>query len=282
MKLRPDMTLRTATPSSPSSRAFARRFIALVLALACATHLVGAQATAQDLSADDIAKKMLRADAFAWEGAKTKLRMVILGADGKRQERALEVVARRQSGLLQTMVRFQAPAEIAGTAFLMLERSGVASEQYIYLSGLKRTRRIVGREQEGSFMGSDFTYADMQRVDAKHSTNKRLPDEAVGSDAAYVLETMIAESAGSAYGKVMTWVRKSDLVALRTKFFDKKGQLVKTLYARRVSQLEGKPVVVDARMQSANGHATELYIDAMERRDDLPDSMFTPAALERI
>ena len=25
---------------------------------------------------------MLRADAFAWEGAKTKLRMVILGADG--------------------------------------------------------------------------------------------------------------------------------------------------------------------------------------------------------
>jgi hypothetical protein len=80
----------------------------------------------------------------------------------------------------------------------------------------------------------------------------------------------------------MTWVRKSDLVALRTKFFDRKGALVKTLYARRVSQLEGKPVVVDARMQSASGHATELMIDAMERRDDLPDSTFTPAALERL
>jgi len=272
MKLRPDMTLRTWKPSLP----------ALLLALVCTTHWVGAQATAQDLSADEIAKKMLRADAFAWEGAKTKLRMVLQTPDGKRQERALEVVARRQKGLLQTLVRFQSPAEIAGTAFLMLERGGEASEQYIYLSGLKRTRRIVGREQEGSFMGSDFTYADMQRVEDKHAKNKRLPDEAVGADACYVLETTISESAGSAYGKVVTWVRKSDLVALRTKFFDKKAALVKTLYARRVSQLEGKPVVVDARMQSANGHATELLIDAMERRDDLPDSMFTPAALERL
>lgn len=265
------MTLRTAKPIGM-----------FLLALACVGHVVGAQATAQDLSADEIAKKMLRADAFAWEGAKTKLRMIILGTDGKRQERALEVAARRQQGLLQTMVRFQAPADIAGTAFLMLERSGQASEQYIYLSGLKRTRRIVGREQEGSFMGSDFTYADMQRIDEKHVKNKRLPDEAIGSDATYVIESTVAESAGSTYGKTMTWVRKSDLVALRTKFFDRKGTLVKTLYARRVSQLEGKPVVVDARMQSASGHATELMIDAMERRDDLPDSMFTPAALERL
>jgi hypothetical protein len=271
MKSRLAMTVRTPKPIGM-----------FLLALAVVAHVVGAQATAQDLSADEIAKKMLRADAFAWEGAKTKLRMIILGTDGKRQERALEVVARRQQGLLQTMVRFQAPAEIAGTAFLMLERSGQASEQYIYLSGLKRTRRIVGREQEGSFMGSDFTYADMQRIDEKHVKNKRLPDETVGSDATYVIESTVAESAGSTYGKTMTWVRKSDLVALRTKFFDRKGALVKTLYARRVSQLEGKPVVVDARMQSASGHATELMIDAMERRDDLPDSMFTPAALERL
>ncbi len=241
----------------------------------------GAQPKTLELSADEIAKRALRADAFAWEGAKTRLRMVLLAADGKQQERGLEVVARRKDGLLQTLVRFQAPAELAGTAFLSLEQSGQASEQYIYLSGLKRTRRVVGREREGSFMGSDFTYADMQRVEAKHATHKRLPDEAIGSDASYVLETTIAEASGSTYGKTMTWVRKSDLVALRTRFYDRKGVLVKTLYARKVQTLEGKPVVVDARMQSANGHATELLIDAMERRDDLPDSMFTPASLER-
>jgi hypothetical protein len=40
-------------------------------------------------------------------------------------------------------------------------------------------------------------------------------------------------------------------------------------------------VVVEARMQNQqNNHVTELYVDAIERRDDLSDSNFTPAALE--
>jgi hypothetical protein len=34
-------------------------------------------------------------------------------------------------------------------------------------------------------------------------------------------------------------------------------------------------------MQSENGHATELVVDGIERKDNLPDSLFTPTALER-
>lgn len=34
-------------------------------------------------------------------------------------------------------------------------------------------------------------------------------------------------------------------------------------------------------MQSANGHATELIIDAIERRDDLDDALFSPATLDK-
>lgn len=256
----------------------------LLLVVASLLALLASPGLAQEpaLSADEIARKTLRADAFAWEGAKTRLRMVLLGKDGKRQERSMEVVARRDKGLLQTMVRFSAPADLAGTAFLMREQAGGASEQYVYLSGLKRTRRIVGREREGSFMGSDFTYADMQRIDPKHTHNVRLPDEAVGDTPAYVIESKLGPESGSSYAKTVTWVRKSDFVAVRTRFFDKAGKLVKTLYARKVKELEGKPVVVEARMQSESGHATELIIDAMERRDDLPDSLFTPTALERL
>lgn len=254
----------------------------LVVFLCSSTALPALAAEDDALSADEIARKTLRADAFGWEGAKTRLRMVLTAADGKRQERAMEVVARRDKGLLQTMVRFSAPADLAGTAFLMREQAGGASEQYVYLSGLKRTRRIVGREREGSFMGSDFTYADMQRIDPKFTHHERKPDEQLGDAPSYVIESRIDAQSGSPYAKIVTWVRKSDFVALRTRFFDKVGKLQKTLYARKVRQLEGQPVVVEARMQSENGHATELFIDAMERRSDLTDAMFSPSALERM
>jgi hypothetical protein len=242
-----------------------------------------ARADDASLTADQIAAKVVRSDTFSWEGARTRVRMLLVDANGGKQERAMDVIGRRTKGLFESLVRFTAPQDIAGTAFLMIERGKDQSEQYIYLPGLKRTRRIVGREREGSFMGSDFTYADMQRVDEKQATNKRLPDEKIGSDDVYVIESTLNASAPVAYGKVTTWIRKTDYVALRTRFYDRGDKLVKTLYSRRVKDIEGKPVVVEARMQTqATNHVTDLYIDSIERKNDLSDANFTPAALEHM
>ncbi len=253
--------------------------------MACFTCLAwGATALADaEPSADDIAKRMVRSDAFSWEGARTHVRMVLNDDNGQTRERIMDILGRRKNGLFQTVVRFLSPQDIAGTAFLMIERDKESSEQYIYLPGLKRTRRIVGREREGSFMGSDFTYSDMQRVDSRYATNKRLPDEALSGEAAWVVESTLRPDAPSSYGRVMTWVRKSDYVALRTRFYDKQDKLVKTLYSRKVKQIDGRPVVVDARMQSQlSKHSTDMFIDSIERRDDLDDTSFTPAALEHM
>jgi hypothetical protein len=261
-----------------SSKTFALG-LGLVAGLLCA-----ASALADDgLTANAIAAKVVRTDAFSWEGARTRVRMVLIDAAGGQQERAMDIIGRRNQGNFQTVVRFSAPQDIAGTAFLMLERGKDQSEQYIYLPGLKRTRRIAGREREGSFMGSDFTYADMQRVDERYATHKRLPDEKLGNDTVYVIESTLSADAPVGYGKITTWIRKTDFIALRTRFYDRKGALVKTLYSRRVREIEGKPVVVEARMQNQQtNHITDLYIDAIERKNDLSDANFTPAALEHM
>ena len=254
------------------------RILKLTLLAQC---LLVSVAHAEDLTADDIARKMVRGDAFSWDGARAQVRMVLTGKDGKRQERKMDILGRRDKGLFRTMVRFVSPSSVAGTAFLMLERNGEPAEQYVYLSGLKRTRRIVGREQESSFMGSDFSYADLQGVAENYTTNKRLPDEKIGSAETYVISTELSPKAPAKYSKIVAWVRKSDLVALRTRFYDRSGKLLKTLYARKVKQLEGKPVVVEARMENQqSGHATEFFVDGIERKDDIPDVAFTPSALE--
>ena len=240
-----------------------------------------AQAEDDGLKVADIVRRTIRPDAFSWEGAEARVRMVLVEKDGARKERTMEVIGRRNNGLLQSMLRFVAPSNVAGSAFLMLERDGKAAEQYVYLSGLKRTRRIVGREQESSFMGSDFSYSDMKRIPNKYATNERLPDDKVGSVPTYVVSTAIAKGAPTPYSKIVTWVRKSDFVAIRTRFYDRSGKLLKTLYARKIKLLEGNPVVVDARMENQQtGHATELIVDSYKRKDDLPEVAFTPSALE--
>lgn len=236
---------------------------------------------ADELTADQIAARILRTGAFEADGVHTSLKMVLVKKDGKKSERLLEILSRKKDGLVQSVVRFRAPQEVAGTAFLIREQKAGPSEQYIYLPGLRRTRRIVGREREGSFMGSDFSYSDLRRADIGDATHKRLADDKIGNDAVYVLESITKKSAKTHYSKIETWVRKSDFLPLRTRFYDAKGKLAKTLYARRVQRIDGTPVVMEARMEShETGHATLLVIDSIEKRTSLPDSLFTPTALE--
>jgi hypothetical protein len=235
------------------------------------------------LTAEQIAERTVRPDALTWNGGRARVRMVLTDSEGKSRERGMEIVGREKDGSYQSLVRFLQPADVAGTAFLMLERGKDDSEQYIYLPGIKRTRRIAGRERDSSFMGSDFTYADMQGVDSKQAKHARRADEKVGSESCYVIESTIDPSLKVTYGKVVTWVRQSDFIALRTKFYDHTGKLAKTLYARRIKTVDGKLVVVEARMQNEQAsHATDIFIDSVERRDDLPDSQFTPSALEHL
>lgn len=254
--------------------------VLLAVLAASSHHFASAQGT---LSANELAQRVINSsDAFRWEGGQSRVRMVLIEPDGTRKERSMQVIARRSNGTTQSLVRFLGPEDIAGTAFLMLEKGKEESEQYIYLPGIKRTRRIAGREREGNFMGSDFTYSDMQGAKPSDAQHKLLPDENIGSDPCYVLESTL-DPKKSPYGKVVTWVRKSDYIALRTRFHDRSGNLVKTLYARRVKNIEGKPVVVDARMQkNGTNHVTEVFVDSVEKRSDLSDAQFTPAALEHL
>lgn len=271
----------TAKSSSKDTTRIARRKVLAGLAVLLATWSIPVAGFAAELTAEQIAERIVRDNGFTWEGAKTRIKMVLLSPKGAKEERLLEVIGRRHEGLLQTVVRFVSPSDVAGTAFLMREKKGGGSEQHIYLPGLHRTRRIVGREQEGSFMGSDFTYADLQRIDPKFAKHKRLPDEEINGAKTFVIESIIDPSAKMQYGKMVTWVRQSDYVPLRTRYYDDKGKTIKTLYTRRVREVEGKPVIVEARMQSANGHATELDVQSLEAKENLPDSAFVPTALER-
>ncbi len=257
------------------------KLVALVmLGLALVARTAKADPT-DGLTGEQIAARIVQGSAFDWDGAKTRMKMTLVAKDGGKRERALDILARKVENRAQAIVRFLNPADVAGTAFLLLEQKDGATDQYIYLPGLHRTRRIVGREREGSFMGSDFTYAELRRADTNGAQHKRLPDEKIGDTATVVIESTPKKDVKSPYTKVLTWIRTTDFVPMRTKFFDTKGQLLKTLYARRIGKLEGKPVVMEARMENAQtGTSTQLVIESIERQTGLPDTAFTPTALE--
>src|SRR5262245_30239495 len=65
------------------------------------------------------------------------------------------------------MVRFLSPADVKGTATLMIEHSDGDDDIWIYLPALHKVRRLVANNKKDSFVGTDFSYSDIigHRVD---------------------------------------------------------------------------------------------------------------------
>jgi hypothetical protein len=248
-----------------------------------AAALVGAPALAAPTEgAADLVARSLRAEFLSGTSTRIRAHLVLGDKDGKKQDRTFSAWAKRDAqGLRRTLVRFEGPAAVEGVAFLMTQRGREPDEQYLYLPKFKSTRRIAGAaERQGSFMGSDFSYADLERRDVREATYEALPDEAIGGKAC---AHVVAKPKGpSAYGRVELWIRRDDAVPLRIAMYDTDGTLLKTTSTKRVRTVGGEPVVVESRTENAkNGHVTELVIDEIVRDDALDDAFFSPANLAR-
>lgn len=237
-------------------------------------------ARADGPSADEIAHKTLEHDTFGFEGTQIKARLILTEADGRSQERSFEGISKKgPDHLIKSVIRFTGPATIAGTAFLMVQHNQAPDEQHIFLPRMRTTRRIGGTgEREGSFMGSDFSYADLERKDLREATYARLPDEAIGKDTCYRLE--VKPTGQSSYGKVLMWIRPKDFIPLRVQMFGKDGQLAKTTFTRRIKDVDGHAVIVESHTENAKtNHKTDLVLDDVVFKSDFDDALFAPAAL---
>jgi outer membrane lipoprotein-sorting protein len=246
--------------------------------MAMAAALLFAAAPARADGAEDVARRMLAHDVFGFEGTRLSARLVLTTDGGEKQERAFSALSKKREGL-STVVRFTAPSQVAGTAFLMIQHDGQADEQWVYLPRMRTTRRIgAGGERDGSFMGSDFTYADMERRDLRDATYSLAGEETIGHDACQRLE--VTPRASNAYSRILVWVRDRDGMPLRVQWFGTDGQLSKTLFARRVGTVDGRAVITESHTENARTHhATDLVVDDLAFDPDIDDAEFTPAAL---
>jgi len=253
-------------------------FVALSLMAVAATA-----AAADDSEA--IIKRALERDALALTDARAHatVTMTVTAEDGATESKTFEIWSKKKDGLLRTVVKFTAPAKIAGTAFLLLQRPGQPDEQWVYLPAYKKARRITAKERTTAFAGSDLAYADLERRELKEATYKKLADETVGKDACNVIESTPKEGPSAIYGKVISFMRKTDDVPLRTQFYSsgKDSKLEKTLFTKKLKTVSGKTIVTEARIERANSkRATDLRVDDVSFETNTPDSFFTVAALE--
>ncbi|RIL08148.1 MAG: hypothetical protein DCC71_00700 [Proteobacteria bacterium] len=193
--------------------------------------------------------------------------------------------AAEKNGRQQVLVRVEQPADLRGSAFLLLEREG-GYDLFSYLPELQKVRRLTGRAISGSLFGTDFSYEDFERVQSgvAGSGAERLPDADVAGRPVWVVAVTPPADAGSAYQRVVSFVDRETCVALRIDFESEPGRLAKQLLAdpAEVRAVAGR-YVPHALVLSDAGQDTRTTLAVRKVDFDVPlsPSLFSEAALAK-
>lgn len=241
------------------------------------TLLLLALSPARAETADEVVAKARAANRV--DSAVESVRMTIVSKSGSERVRELELKSRRDGEVVKTYLKLTSPSDVAGTQLLLVDNPGKVDEQLLYLPAYKRVNHISGSARKGAFVGSDFSYEDLEIREAAEGVHTLAED---GADA-WVIETTPGE--GSQYSKIRAHIGKADLVARKVEFFDPEGTLVKVLEVKRTVVDGGVTLPVETEMSNVvKGTRTRLEITAHQLnvgQDVLPDATFTSAFLEQ-
>jgi len=164
-----------------------------------------------------------------WNDVKTKSVMILRNRHGQESTRRthgknLEVTGDGDKSL----VVFDNPRDVKGTAFLTWSHSLKADDQWLFLPALKRVKRISSSNKSGPFMGSEFAYEDISSTEVDKYKYKYIKNEKIDNRDAFVVESY-PQYKHTGYTRLVTWIDVEMYQPHKIEFFDLKNSLLKTL-----------------------------------------------------
>ncbi|MBN1895226.1 outer membrane lipoprotein-sorting protein [bacterium] len=202
-------------------------------------------------------------------------RMVI---HGRRGSRTLEARSFTE-GVDKSFTEYTAPSRDRGTKMLKLE-----DRLWIYSPHTDRIIQISGHMLRQSVMGSDLSYEDMMEdpnLERHYDAAVTGSDTVSGRDC-WIL-TLKARTPDMAYASRILWVDRERFVPLKEELYAKSGKLLKRLDLSDVSRIEGRwyPKRMLFKDMLKEGEGTEFIVDEISFDQDIPEYLFTKAALRK-
>jgi len=205
----------------------------------------------------------------------TQSKMIIRGNRGERiiESRSWSV------GDEKALTEYLSPAREEGTKMLKLD-----DELYIYSPSTDRTIRLSGHMLRQSVMGSDLSYEDMMEdrklLDAYNA--EIIKEDTLDGRNVYVLE-LNAKVDDIAYVKRQMWIDSERFIPLKEELYAKSGQVLKKTSYSDVTKIDGRwfPRTVVYKDMLKDGDGTVFTLDEIKFNQDIPDYIFSKAALKR-
>ena len=262
--------------------------LAPLLVLVLAPSLARVQQPQPTPTAREIMDKVSQTRKLA--GSEAVVQMGIASGDGQMREREIAMATKLyDNGKTEKRIyKFLSPAEIKGTGVLVFDYETEADDMWVYLPALRKTRRIISSQRSQSFMGSEFSYGDLNVPPLDDYTYKLVQEEAYGGEPCWVIDVLpktaeIASSEG--YSRKTYWISRQKYALRRGLFYDAKGELLKELKADDLQLLDPKqqryrPMRMEM-INKQNGRRSVFTSKKVTLAPAANDEYFTPRYLER-
>ena len=229
-------------------------------------------------------------EALRVKGVQGVSTLTIIDDKGRERVRKIKMVSKLvdDGETEKRLLRFMEPADVKGTGLLTFDNKSKADDIWLYMPSLRKVRRIVSSEKAKSFLGSEFTYADMAPPSPEDFTFKLLGEEKVNDVLCYKIEWTpksddVAEENG--FSKRISFSGKDDFVFRKFIDYDLDGELLKEIIVHEIKELDTKNhrfryMNIEA-INKQNGRRSTMVNDKLEFNPDVDDKYFTTQYLER-
>lgn len=249
---------------------------------------LGYTASAQNYTAKQVQQKAIEVTRV--EGTEALSTLTIIGKKGEQRVRKMSMVTKLyDNGLTEKkMVKFTDPADVKGTGFLSYDYNDKTDDKWIYMPALRKTRRIISSENAKSFMGSEFSYADMSMPTIDDFSYKFLKEELVNGEPCYVLEinpnnNEIADENG--FSKKISYISKNDFVVRKAIYYNLAGEKEKAMTVKSVIEVDNKNHKYKMKememVNLLNGRRSVSKMEQIKFNPNIPDDYFTTRFLEK-
>ncbi len=225
-----------------------------------------------------------------FDGMEAISTLKIYDAKGRERVRQTSMASRlfENGATEKRIIRFLSPAEVKGTGMLIYDYDEKNDDMWIYMPALRKTRRIISNEKSKSFMGSEFSNADMAAPNLEDFNYRVTGSDAVGGTECWIVEVIpasedIMDEIG--YDRQLAWIGKQDFVFRKAEYYNEDNEMFKQMLSTDVKKIDpaGKKYMA-TRMEMSNmqnGRKSVMTIDKIQYNPNVKEEYFTLGYLER-
>jgi len=182
----------------------------------------------------------------------------------------------------KSLVIFNEPRDVKGTAFLSFTHKSGPDDQWLYLPALKRVKRIASDNKSGPFMGSEFAYEDISSQEVEKYTYKYIKDENINEVDCFVIERYPVDEK-SGYTRQVVWIDIDQYRTMKIDYYDRKNSLLKSLTYHDYNQYLDKYWRANklSMVNHQTGKSTDLLFNDYKFANGFSESDFNQNSLKR-